>query len=252
MIQEEIFIKSSLDGTMQPSLYYAAEGEASRPLLVGLHTWSFDRYNPIEYLLGFAEEENFNLLLPEFRGPNFYSSPEPMKTCGSIYAKQDIKDAIDHIVDTRTVDKDNIFLVGLSGGGHMAMLMAGYCPEYFKAIAPFVPISDIAVWKEECPEGYVKHIIACTNGDSGEMYDRSPVKYMDTIAKANMKIFHGKRDNVVPVHQSIDFYCEMMKRHPNANIYLDVFDGGHQFDVSLCKNWIMAQYGKREISNVTG
>lgn len=250
MTQEELYIRSTLDGTLQPSLYYAAEGV--RPLLVGLHTWSFDRSNQIKYLLPLAKEQNWNLLLPDFRGPNFDSNPEPKKACGSVYAKQDIKDAIDHICETRSVDKTNIFLVGLSGGGHMAMLMAGYCPEYFRAIAPFVPISDLAMWKEECPESYVKHILACTGGDPAEMYDRSPIKYTDTVAKANIKIFHGKRDNVVPVHQSIDFYNEMMKKHPTAKVYLDIFDGGHQFDVDLCRYWLLSQYKQTKRADVTG
>lgn len=252
MVQEEILIKSSLDGTMQPSLYFEASADEPRPLLVGLHTWSFDRFNQIKYLLGLAEEQRWNLLLPDFRGPNYDTNPEPTKACGSHFARQDIKEAIDHIVATRTVDKNNIFLVGLSGGGHMAMLMAGLCPEYFRAIAPFVPISDLAQWKRECPENYVKHIVACTNDSEEEMYDRSPMKYIDTIAKANMKIFHGKRDSVVPVHQSIDFYCEMMRRHPDARIYLDIFDGTHQFNETLCKNWLLSQYKKSENTEVTG
>lgn len=35
------------------------------------------------------------------------------------------------------------FLLGLSGGGHMSFLMAGFCPEYFKAIGTYVPITDL-------------------------------------------------------------------------------------------------------------
>lgn len=41
---KEVWISSTMDGTRQPSLFYQAEGE-NRPLLVGLHTWSYDRYN---------------------------------------------------------------------------------------------------------------------------------------------------------------------------------------------------------------
>jgi len=250
MIQEEIFIRSTLDGTMQPSLYFAAKD--NRPLLVGLHTWSHDRANQIGNLLPITEEFGFNLLLPEFRGPNFETNPEPMKACGSKYAKQDVKDAIDFIKETRKIDESNIFLVGLSGGGHMAMLMAGFIPEYFRAVAPFVPISDIGMWLFQSPEGYHKHILACTAGDRDEMYDRSPLKYIDTIAKANIKIFHGKRDNVVPVTQSIGFYNLMMQKHPDAKCYLDIFDGGHQFSANLCKEWIRSQYKATELNEVTG
>ncbi len=251
MIQEEIYVKSSLDDTMQPSLYFAADGD-NRPLIVGLHTWSFGRDNQIGNLLPLAEELNFNLLLPEFRGKNTDANPEPKKACGSIYARTDIKEAIDYIKATRKIDETNIFLVGLSGGGHMAMLMAGFIPEYFRAVAPFVPISDIGMWLFQAGESYRRHILASTGGDRAEMYDRSPLKYIDTIAKANIKIFHGKRDDVVPVMQSIGFYNLMMQRHPEAKCYLDIFDGGHQFSYNLCKEWIVSQYKNPELTEVTG
>ena len=253
MIQEEIFIKSTLDGTMQPSLLYRAEGEEKRPLLVGLHTWSHNRTNMIQYLLRFAEEQNFSLLMPEFRGPNLTSNPNKEKACGSVLAKQDIKDAVDHILaNEAVVDHGNVFLVGLSGGGHMAMLMAGYCPEYFRAIAAFAPISDLARWREETPKSYIEHIDYCCNGDSEEMLLRSPISYYETIAKANMKIFHGRLDNVVPFEQSVDFFNEMLKIYPRTKLYLDIFDGGHQFDMNLCKNWLLSQYRAPKLAEVTG
>lgn len=253
MIQEEIYIRSTVDATMQPSLFYRAEGIEKRPLLVGLHTWSHNRTNMIQYLLKFAEEQNFSLLMPEFRGANLTSNPNKDKACGSVYAKQDIKDAIDYAVANESVvDKNNIFLVGLSGGGHMAMLMAGYCPEYFRAIAAFAPISDLVRWREETPRSYVEHIDYCCNGDTSEMLFRSPISYYDTIAKANMKIFHGRNDNVVPFGQSIDFFNEMLVRYPKARLYLDIFDGGHQFDVTLCKNWLLSQYRAPKKEEITG
>lgn len=253
MTQEEIFIKSTVDETMQPSLFYRAESEERRPLLVGLHTWSHNRTNMIQYLLKFAEEQNFSLLMPEFRGPNLRSNPNKDKACGSIYAKQDIKDAIDYVVvNENVVDKNNIFLVGLSGGGHMALLMAGFCPEYFRAIAAFAPISDLERWRREAPASYVEHIDYCCNNDSEEMLQRSAINYYDVIAKANTKIFHGRIDNVVPFEQSVDFFNEMYRKHPKARLYLDIFHGGHQFDVNLCKNWLLSQYNAPQLAEVTG
>jgi len=252
MIQEEIFIKSTLDDTLQPSLFFRAEGEEKRPLIVGLHTWSHNRTNQIQYLLTFAEEQNFNMLLPEFRGPNLTSNPNGSLACGSLHAKQDIKDAIDYIKANENIDTNNIFLIGLSGGGHMAMLMAGFCPEYFRTIAAFAPISDLARWRSEAPSPYAPNIDYCCNNSKEEMYDRSPIKYIDTIAKANLKIFHGRIDETVPFRQSVDFYNEMLAKYPKARIYIDIFDGGHQFDKSLCKNWILSQYRPAKKQEVTG
>ena len=112
MEQKELWIKSTADGTMQPSLFYRASGEEKRPLLVGLHSWSFDRFNQIENMLPYAEKYNFNLLLPEFRGKNLKSNPNCLQACGSRIARQDIKDAIDYVVKEYPIDAENIFLIG--------------------------------------------------------------------------------------------------------------------------------------------
>ena len=121
MTQTEILIPSSLDGTLQPSLFYRSEREGARPLLVGLHTWSFDRFNQIKNMLPYAEKYGFHLLLPEFRGRNLRKNPNCTMACGSEYAKQDVKDAVDWALRNADVDADHVFLLGLSGGGHMAL-----------------------------------------------------------------------------------------------------------------------------------
>ena len=247
---KEILIKSTVDETLQPSLFHKASGE-KRPLLVALHTWSYDRFNQIDNMFPFAKEYDFNLLLPEFRGPNTPSNPKPSEACGSLFAKQDIKDSIDYIIANENVDDDNIFLVGLSGGGHMALLMAGFIPEYFRAIAAFVPITDLDKWSKENPS-YGKHIEHCVGFDIEERKMRSPIAYLDTVAKSNLKIFHGKYDGCVPVSQSVDFYLELSKKYPKSRVFLDVFDGGHEFKSELFRTWILSQYKPHIASDVTG
>ena len=106
----EILIRSSLDDTMQPSLYGGSGSKEKRPLLVGLHTWSYDRFNQAENYLPLCEEYGWALLLPEFRGPNLASNPHRHDACGSLKARRDILDAVDHVLQTSAVDYDNVFL----------------------------------------------------------------------------------------------------------------------------------------------
>lgn len=251
MEQREIWVRSSIDGTEQPSLFYGSTVEGKRPLLVALHTWSYDRFNQIKNALPLAERNGFHLLLPEFRGANLQTNPDRTKACGSEYAKQDIKDAIDFVISTEEIDEDNIFLLGSSGGGHMALLMAGYCPEYFKAMAAFVPIMDLKKWAEQ-NENYGKHVRACCSDSEKEMELRSPISYIDTIAKANIKIFHGKYDPVVPVTQSMELYQRVFDKYPSARVFLDIFDGGHEIDIKAAEQWLLSQYKKVEKTKVTG
>lgn len=251
MEQQELLIQSTLDGTMQPSLFYKSPSKEKRPLLVGLHTWSYDRFNQIKNMLPLAEEQDFNLLLPEFRGKNLPENPHCHEACGSELAKQDIQDAIDYVVANENVDSENIFLLGLSGGGHMALLMAGKCPEYFKAIGAYVPVTDLREFVKQSNH-YRGSVFACCGEDEEELLKRSPVNYIDTIAKANLKIFHGKYDSVVPVSHSINLFNQLMERHPQSRVFLDIFDGKHQIDMKEAAYWILSQYQKTKKIEVTG
>ena len=251
MEQREILVKSTLDSTMQPSLFYKSESKEKRPLLVGLHTWSYDRFNQIKNMLPYAEKYDFNLLLPEFRGNNLNTNPNCTQACGSEYTKQDIKDAIDYVIENENVDKDNVFLLGLSGGGHMSLLMAGFCQEYFKAIGAYVPITDLEKWTKQ-NKNYCEHVFACCISDVVEMRKRSPISYIDNIAKANVKIFHGKFDPVVPVSHSLELYEAIMSKYPDARVFIDIFDGGHEIDMETAFYWIMSQYKGANKITVTG
>ena len=84
------------------------------------------------------------------------------------------------------------------------------------------------------------------------MRRRSPITYIDNIAKANLKIFHGKFDGCVPVSHSIELYERIMTEYPEARVFLDIFDGGHQIDMETAFYWLMSQYKCEEITDITG
>ena len=247
---EEILIRSTADGTMQPSLWRKAVSREKRPLLVGLHTWSCDRFNQVKRLLPWAEKYDLNLILPEFRGPNLVENPNRSFACGSEYAMQDIKDAVDYTVRDENADPDHVFLYGESGGGHMALMMAGFYPTVFEAIAAFVPITDLKKWAGQ-NEHYRPHILACCSSDEAEMAKRSPMSYVDGIARANVKIFHGKYDPSVPCTHSVELYEAVSARYPRSRVFLDIFDGGHETDENKAFYWFKSQYMKQNRGGIT-
>jgi dipeptidyl aminopeptidase/acylaminoacyl peptidase len=104
---------------------------------------------------------------------------------------------------------------------------------------------------EENPN-YRNSVFACCTEERDELLRRSPISYIHSIAKANIKIFHGKYDSVVPVSHSLRFYSEMMKLYPNSRVFLDIFDGGHTIDMEASMYWLISQYKKANIVNVTG
>ncbi len=248
---QEITVRSTLDGTMQPSLFYCASETDSRPLLVGLHSWSWDRTGCVEGMLPVARRLGWHLLLPDFRGPNCPTNPEPTKACGSPFAKQDILDAIDYVEERYPIDRDCIFLCGGSGGGHMALLMAGYAPTRFRAISSFVPLTDVEAWyheKHNNPVGgkYAEDIVAVCGGEPSpatieEYRYRSPMTYIDEIARSNTEIYTGVFDHSIPCHHGFDLYTAVHAKYPDARVFLRMFDGGHDIRYDWMEEWFLSQ-----------
>lgn len=251
----ELSIRSTLDGSMQPSLWWEADNKTSpKPLIVGLHTWSADRFNQVDSMLPWAQKNGWNLILPEFRGPNLPSNPHAMDACGSHLAKQDIIDAVDYIKANYAVDTDNIFIVGGSGGGHMALLMAGYAPELWRAVASFCPLTSVEAWYHEKyhnPYGakYADDIVACCGGipspaTAEEYRYRSPLTYAAEIARSNTAIWTGVFDPSIPSHHGYDMFRACYEKYPGARVFLHMFDGHHDMSLEWAEEWFRSQMKK--------
>lgn len=142
-----ISIPSTFDGISQNIACFQAKGTI-RPLLVALHTWSYDYTQDIsaEYFRRCAERD-WNCIFPDFRGP--CRTPQ---ACGSPAALSDIQDALNWAMEHFSVDPRRIFLAGESGGGYMSLLAAGRFPTLWTAVSAWVPIFDLARWHAESIE----------------------------------------------------------------------------------------------------
>jgi len=239
---QELEIVSTVDGTPQPVLFAAAQGDEPRPLLVGLHTWSAERHNQQARLSPLASERNWNLLLPEFRGPNLTTNEQGAQACGAPIARQDILDAVAEVQKRPSVGGP-IFLYGGSGGGHMSLMMAAAAPQLWTAVSSWCPITDLFAWREQNPN-YRPHIEHCCGGvpDDGEAVaaqyrERSPFFHADQIARSTLFIHHGKSDASVPFTHSLRLYEEIVTRRREARVFLEIFDGGHEAHAERALAW---------------
>ena len=184
----EIRVKSTLDGTMQPSYLRCPERAKTGkvPLLVALHSWSYGytMLDPASWAWQEAKRRGWALLYPHFRGPN--QTPEG---CGSDLAVPDIVDAVNDVKRRLKIDEDRVYLLGGSGGGHMALLMAGRHPEIWAGVYAACPISDIARWFRESSDparnlypGYAEKIrrscLGTPDEKPAEYANRSPVTHL--------------------------------------------------------------------------
>lgn len=215
---EDITYISSADNTPQPAFAFVPAGEEPVPLLVVLHQWSSDyRHDDFPPLFfDGVKSRGWAMIVPNFRGPN--SRPE---ACGSELAVQDIVSAVDYMKTRRVIDENRVYLVGNSGGGHMAMLMAGRHPEIWAGVSSWVGISDLAAWHDQCEAigknrypGMLEAVCGGAPGDSPEVdqeyKNRSALTWIQNAAgipvSLNAGIHDGHSGRVVPVSQTLNAF----------------------------------------------
>ncbi|MFA6242669.1 MAG: prolyl oligopeptidase family serine peptidase [Candidatus Hydrogenedentales bacterium] len=194
-----ISVPSSLDRARQPCLFIPAHSGEPRPLLVYLHPWrhgyDFDS-RPWQHE---AAQRNWHFLAPHFRGPN-----RTPKSCASRFARQDVLDAVAHVRARAQVDAARIYLGGVSGGGHMTLVMAAEAPHLWAAASSWCPISDLAAFHRESTARGAKihrHIRRIAGGEPGsspevdaQLRYRSPRFHMANARTLPLDINHGIHD----------------------------------------------------------
>jgi pimeloyl-ACP methyl ester carboxylesterase len=204
---QPIAIESTQDGVAQPA-YWVAPTVPGQPLLVVLHSWStpFDQQLSIPYAR-WAADNGWGLIAPDFRGVN-----ERPQSTGSDLAVADVIDAVDFAVADGGADPERVFVVGFSGGGMMALLMAGRHPDRFAAAISWVPIHDLPRWyaynASLTPQrSYVQQIEDSCGGAPNpgtaaerECRRRSPSAWLDDARQAGIPIYIGAGldDDIVP------------------------------------------------------
>jgi acetyl esterase/lipase len=135
---------------------------------------------------------------PHFRGPN--STAEAL---GSDRAVEDVVEAVAWAREQTAVDPERIYLVGVSGGGHMALQMAGRHPEIWAGVSAWCGISDVAQWHAEHvkngkPDRYAQNIESALGRapakDDAEAWKRSPLSSLKSAVAVPLDISHGIHD----------------------------------------------------------
>ena len=210
---ERVSIRSTVDGEAQRAMWLAPREAGPRPLLVVLHSWSSGYRQDIGIPFAqWAEEHGWAFIHPHFRGVN--RRPE---ATGSDLAVRDVLDAVDWASEQADIDADRVFVIGFSGGGHMALLMAGRHADRFAGAVAWVPIYDLEQWyvhhRDNRPgTAYIPQIRASCGGDPTTVATarracrhRSPSAHLDGAREAGIPLYigHGLSDTTATPAQAL-------------------------------------------------
>ena len=207
---KEIKYQSSADHSEQPAMFYAPVSKEPVPLMVALHTWSGNYKQKYHKAIEqWCIKHGWAYIHPDFRGPN--NRPE---ATGSELVVADIVSAVEYAKGATQIDSSAIYLIGTSGGGYTALVMAGHHPDLWAGVSAWVPISDLAAWHAQG-----KHVEALEQscggapGDSpavdSEYAKRSPITFLSNAKGTTLHLHAGIKEKIVPISHSLLAFNEL-------------------------------------------
>ncbi len=213
-------IESPIDGSLQKAYFYKTRSSEPQPLIVSLHTWSFD-YSQYDSINIQSAAKDLNYIHPDFRGPN-----KSKDACCSDLVISDIDASIDFAIENANVDTSKIFVIGNSGGGYATIAMFMRSKHRIKKFSSWVPLVDLLRWYDETKIRkleYANDILSCTQSVDNILNEdvakkKSPIYWETPTEKLNyasLDIYTGVYDGMIgngpiPITHSINFYNKLL------------------------------------------
>lgn len=122
---------------------YTANPDKSYPLIYLLHGWSgnYHQWNDIMDCQKYADEYGFIIVCPDGLYDSWYINSPAIK--GSQYADFFFMDLFPYVTKNYRVDNKNVFITGLSMGGHGALYLFEQKPELFRSAGSISGVLDL-------------------------------------------------------------------------------------------------------------
>jgi dipeptidyl aminopeptidase/acylaminoacyl peptidase len=170
----------------------------------------------------------FAVFMPNFRGSSNYGAKfaqSNAKLVGKI-DYEDILSGVDHLIKIGIADENRLAIAGWSYGGYMSGWIIGHT-DRFKCAAYGAGLSDaVSYWGTADIVEQRERLHGGTPWEARKMFDeQSPLNYLTNV-KTPTLIFHGEKDERVPLGQSLETYRTLKRL--GATTQLVIYpDQGH-------------------------
>lgn len=174
----------------------------------------------------------YSVFMPNFRGSSNYGAAfaqANVKRAGVI-DYDDIMSGIDHLVNAGIADESRLAIAGWSYGGYMSAWMIGHSKR-FKCAAYGAGLSNaVSYWGTADIVQQRERLHGGTPWAARQMFDeQSPLTHLTKAATPTL-IFHGEKDDRVPLGQSQESYRTLKRL--GVTVRLVVYpDQGHGLTV---------------------
>ena len=126
-------------------------------------------------------------------------------------AQQDVVDAVAWVRSRYAIDERRIYVLGLSGGGFMTMLMTARHPDLWAAASAWVGIGDLGEWyAAHRDDTFGRMMRGCfggapadNDGAAAEARARSPIRYLNHRLRVPLDLAAGRYDSTVSITHSL-------------------------------------------------
>ncbi|MBO0798172.1 MAG: S9 family peptidase [Blastocatellia bacterium] len=170
----------------------------------------------------------YAVFLPNFRGSSNYGAKFAEANTG-LAGKidyEDVMSGIDELVRRGIADEDRLALAGWSYGGYLSAWIIGHT-DRFKCAAYGAGLSDaVSYWGTADIVAQRERLHGGTPWEARQKFvEQSPLTYLSNV-KTPALIFHGEKDERVPLGQSLETYRTLKRL--GATVQLVIYpDQGH-------------------------
>lgn len=150
----------------------------------------------------------YAVFMPNFRGSSNYGAKfaqSNAKLVGKV-DYEDILSGVDHLIKTGIADENRLAIAGWSYGGYMSGWIIGHTNR-FKCAAYGAGLSNaVSYWGTADIIHQRERLHGGVPWEARKMFDeQSPLNYLTSV-KTPTLIFHGEKDERVPLGQSLETY----------------------------------------------